>query len=466
MKESNIAQQKSKEKGNLDNEISKNQTDAINSKPKKMLSQFEISQLSFKNEKLSEEVKSLKAQIVNLNDKINEQLVTITNNKLLYDKESNSVKDKYTKEIKSLKEKLEKSNAQVKILENKHKIKIYEIENEKKLLEMKIKNLESKIDELNTKITQINREYESQILIINDSKKRTISDYEKQIEELKKNFENMQSNNIEIESKLKTQEQLVEFAKMDQEDIKFRLENELKELNIKYDELLKKSESEKKKSKTQIEMKENIIQKLFNQQKEIENESENKIKEREEKISQKANEFEKLYFQEKQEKEFLGEKNKDLLEQIEILKYNQNQILAALDMKNINGEFTIGNSEVLNNILQKNSLDSKIENIQNLFNKEKENIENDFKKEKEYYLKEQANKVESISQLKEINKKLDRDNEAARKTIDDLTTKLKEYKKNLDLTQEIRSNFDKELEKRIKDKIQEYEEQLNKKVRR
>ena len=35
MKESNIAQQKSKEKGNLDNEISKNQTDAINSKPKK-----------------------------------------------------------------------------------------------------------------------------------------------------------------------------------------------------------------------------------------------------------------------------------------------------------------------------------------------------------------------------------------------------------------------------------------------
>ena len=140
MKESNIAQQKSKEKGNLDNEISKNQTDAINSKPKKMLSQFEISQLSFKNEKLSEEVKSLKAQIVNLNDKINEQLVTITNNKLLYDKESNSVKDKYTKEIKSLKEKLEKSNAQVKILENKHKIKIYEIENEKKLLEMKIKN--------------------------------------------------------------------------------------------------------------------------------------------------------------------------------------------------------------------------------------------------------------------------------------------------------------------------------------
>ena len=273
----------------------------------------------------------------------------------------------------------------------------------------------------------------------------------------------MQSNNIEIESKLKTQEQLVEFAKMDQEDIKFRLENELKELNIKYDDLLKKSESEKKKSKTQLEMKENIIQKLFNQQKEIENESENKIKEREEKITQKANEFEKLYIKEKQEKDFLAEKNKDLLEQIEILKNNQTQILAALDMKNINGEFIFNTPEILSNILQKNALDNKIENIQNLFKKEKENIENDFKKEKEYYLKEHANKVESISQLKEINKKLDRDNESARKTIDELTTKLKEYKKNLDMTQEIRNHFDKEIEKRIKDKIQEYEEQLNKK---
>ena len=73
----------------------------------------------------------------------------------------------------------------------------------------------------------------------------------------------MQSNNIEIESKLKTQEQLVQFAKMDQEDIKFRLENEIKELSAKYDALLKKAESEKKKNKTQLEMKENIIQKLM-----------------------------------------------------------------------------------------------------------------------------------------------------------------------------------------------------------
>ena len=161
----------------------------------------------------------------------------------------------------------------------------------------------------------------------------------------------MQSNNIEIESKLKTQEQLVQFAKMDQEDIKFRLENEIKELSAKYDALLKKAESEKKKNKTQLEMKENIIQKLFNQQKEIENESENKIKEREEKITQKANEFEKLYIKEKQEKDFLAEKNKDLLEQIERLKNTQNQILAALDNGEINGGKNKGSDNIMNNLL-------------------------------------------------------------------------------------------------------------------
>ena len=70
---------------------------------------------------------------------------------------------------------------------------------------------------------------------------------DRQIDELKKKFENAQSNNNELESKLKTQEQLVAFAKMDQEDIKFRLENEIKELSTKYDTLLKKSENEKKK---------------------------------------------------------------------------------------------------------------------------------------------------------------------------------------------------------------------------
>ena len=146
MNTSNNPPETSTEKDKSQKEIisskSDNTVDTTNQKQKKQLSQFEISQLSFKNEKLNEEVKSLKAQIINLNDKINEQMITITNNKLLYDKESKTAKDNYTKEIKSLKEKLDNSNTAMKTLENNHKIKIYEIENEKKLLEMKIKKKE------------------------------------------------------------------------------------------------------------------------------------------------------------------------------------------------------------------------------------------------------------------------------------------------------------------------------------
>ena len=108
MNQPNNPPETSTEKNNSQNEKISSKSDKTidtnNPKQKKQLSQFEISQLLFKNEKLNEEVKSLKAQIINLNDKINEQMITITNNKLLYDKESNSTKDKYTKEIKSLKE--------------------------------------------------------------------------------------------------------------------------------------------------------------------------------------------------------------------------------------------------------------------------------------------------------------------------------------------------------------------------
>ena len=168
-----------------------------------------------------------------------------------------------------------------------------EIEKDKQLLMMTNQNLENQISDLNTKINQINLENESQLKLYNDSKKKTIKDYNDQIDELKNKYEALQTKFIETESKLKTQEQLVEFAKLDQEDIKIKLENELRELTNKFEALQKKSENEKKKSTTQLELKENIIQKLFNQQKEIENESENKLKEKEEKINMKAKEFEK-----------------------------------------------------------------------------------------------------------------------------------------------------------------------------
>ncbi len=222
-------------------------------KPKitKKLSEFEINDLINKNDKLKEEVKTLKSQIVSLNDKINEQIIVINNNKLNYDKESKTIKEKYEKEIKGLKEKLDNTTNETKSIENSYKIKIYEIENEKQLLHMNNQNLENQIKDLNSKITQINKEYESQLKILNDTKKRTITDYEKQIDELKIKLENIQSKSIETESKLKTQEQLVEFAKLDQEEIKIKYENEIKELTNKFNALKKKAEKDKKKKKTQ-----------------------------------------------------------------------------------------------------------------------------------------------------------------------------------------------------------------------
>lgn len=241
---SDIAEQTIKDNFTTTSEISSDKE-----KPKKgrPLSQYEITEIMNKNEKLNEEIKNLKNQIVSLNDKINEQVIIITNNKLKYDKESNANKDKYEKEIKLLKEKLDDTSGHTKSVENNYKIKIYEIENEKQLLNMTNQNLENQIQELNTKLSQANREYESQLKIINDTKKNTITDYEKQIDELKQKLEAVQSKSIEIESKLKTKEQLVEFAKLDQEEIKIKYENELKELTTKYNALQKKAENDKKK---------------------------------------------------------------------------------------------------------------------------------------------------------------------------------------------------------------------------
>lgn len=145
---------------------------------------------------------------------------------------------------------------------------------------------------------------------------------------------------------MKTQEQLVEFEKMGKEEIKIKYENEIKELLDKFDLLKNKSENDMKRNNAQLEMKENIIQKLFTHQKELEDESENKIKEKQEKINQKALEIEKLYSQEKQQNEFLQEQNKDLISQVTQLKKNQAQILDMLNMKNENG-----NNDLIINLL-------------------------------------------------------------------------------------------------------------------
>ena len=454
----------SKESNNLNNsDNSKKEEKSKNTIPTNQkeikLSQYEINDLIKKNQSYSDEIKNLKSEIVSLKDKINEQLVIITNNKLNYDKETKGMKEKYEQEIKQLKSKLDNSSSNLKVLENTYKIKINEIEKDKELLSMKNKNLENQINEFNNKISQLNKEYDSQFLIMKENKKRTISDYEKQIEELKTKLENIQLKSIDTETKLKTQEQLVAFAKFDQDEIKIKYENEIKELTSKLDNLQKKAENDKKRMGAQLEMKENIIQKLFNQQKELENEMENKIKENEEKIMQKSNETQKIYYQEKQQKEFLEEKCKDLEEQIESLKQNQIQLVSAFEENGRRGIESGG----ADGAMYDSSLAKRVEKIQNLFNQEKANLENDFKKEKEYYLKDQADKVESITQLKEQNKNLDMENEAKQKKIEDLTSELDECKKKLELTQEIRSHFNDELGKKTKNIVEDYELQLTKK---
>ena len=65
------------------------------------MSDLEIQDLINKNKKLTEENKNYKNQIISLNDKINEQLVLIQDNKLKYDQENQQMKEKYEKEIRT-----------------------------------------------------------------------------------------------------------------------------------------------------------------------------------------------------------------------------------------------------------------------------------------------------------------------------------------------------------------------------
>ena len=67
------------------------------------------------------------------------------------------------------------------------------------------------------------------------------------------------------------------------------------------------------------------------------NEDENYIKLREnvDKFKQKAHQFEQDFYKEQQKNEFLESSNKDLQDQIEQMKKNQNQILEILEFKSV-----------------------------------------------------------------------------------------------------------------------------------
>ena len=421
------------------------------------LSQIEINDLIELNKKLSEENKLYKNQIILLKDKINEQLIIIQDNKLKYDQDNRSLKEKLEKEIHFLKEKIDGHNEEIILKENNYKIKINEIEKENSLLYNSKQNMEKDICELKNKILLINEENESQIKLLNDSKKDIINNYEQQITELKNNFHKLKLGQIETEDKLKTQTQLVELEKISKEELKIKLENEIKELCEKIDILKNKSENDLKNNKEQLEQKEIIIQKLFSHQKEIVNESDIKIKEKTEEINQKAKQIEKMYSQERQKNEFLQEQNKDLLSQITQLKKNQNQILEMLNMQNegANNQLILN---LLGNNISKESInadETRIKNIKNIISPE-------------ILLKEKEDKPDNKNFDKnienyEINRKSISSNIidlSSEKKIEELESKLKEYKKELDSTQDIRINFNAELKKQAKNIINDYEQQL------
>ena len=148
-----------------------------------------------------------------------------------------------------------------------------------------------------------------------------------------------------------------------------------------------------------MKSKENLIQQLIEEQRNNEDENYIKLKENTDLLKQKSHKFEQDYLKEKQKNEFLELNNKDLKEQIEQMKKNQNQILEMLDFKSIKD-----NNQIV-------SIDEKVDNLENIYLKEKEYIENNFKKEKENYLKDAKEKNENISQLKNLIQKLENDND-------------------------------------------------------
>ena len=117
------------------------------------------------------------------------------------------------------------------------------------------------------------------------------------------------------------------------------------------------------------------------------------------------------------------------------MKKNQNQILEMLDFKSIKD-----NNQIV-------SIDEKVDNLQNIYLKEKEYIENNFKKEKENYLKDAKEKNENISQLKNLIQKLENDNDEYILQVKNLNEKNLELEKKLKLTDDIRNHFYEELTK-------------------
>ena len=139
-----------------------------------MINEENNEELIEENKKLKKENNDLKNEIIALKDKVNEQIIVIEDNKLKYVQENRIISEKYEKEIKNLKEKIEVNNEEKGTIEKNYKIKMNDIEKENQLLLMSNNNLKNDISELKNKISITNEENESQIKILNESKKDII----------------------------------------------------------------------------------------------------------------------------------------------------------------------------------------------------------------------------------------------------------------------------------------------------
>ena len=178
-------------------------------------------------ERLLKENQENKKKILNLNEKINELTLINQNQKINFDKINNNLTQKYSKELKELKFKVESNDIEKFKIESNYKIKFNEIEKQKKMLELKNKNLTNKINE----ITLNEKNLENEIKLTFDERaknqRKIIDDYILQNKNLNNKIEELNNKIIDLESKINEKETLLNFNKTTEIEIKKKFKNEM-----------------------------------------------------------------------------------------------------------------------------------------------------------------------------------------------------------------------------------------------
>lgn len=375
-------------------------------------------------------------------------------NKNDFEKERRNLIDKYEKEIKKLMTKIEENEEIERKIENKYKILFNENDKEKQILINENKNLLSEIEILKKRQNDLKIQNEKEIIERNETLKKIKENYEKEIKEFTAKIENLSSKTIDLESSLKSYEQLIEFAKIDKEELEIKLKEEKTIFSEKIENLKKKNESDKKKYISQIDAKNLEIQKLESKLQKVQDESLIFLKNSEEKMNQKASEYQNLYYQEKQKNSFYEEKIKDLNEQIAQMKTNNEKIV----------EYIQSNHKTLNQDSESDeNFINKITNLHQIFITEKKNIEQNFDVQKEYFIKETENKTFSINLLQQEIRTLEMKLQLTEKDLEKVKNLNKNLENEIKNTEIIRNNFNEELLKKNQISQKIFEEKLSEK---